>query len=197
MWQYFSYENVLIVHWSWDHFNNNSDFTCSFYIIPCTVVIVHCKMNPVMNPLIGFPLVWLTCKMLWSNLLCYYDTSNLHFSIQSTTIQYLLYFLAIFEPFLIICQCHVLLLSKYPNFWLTPPCLLWNSIQKNQSEVAVTLRAAFCKRELISGPGSQPRKRLSEDSSQWEVLLGGGYKTSLNPMTQHRQVRARWHLTAI
>lgn len=69
--------------------------------------------------------------------------------------------------------------------------------QGNKGSTPVTLRNASGEKKLISSAGSQPRGVLRGDWSQWEALLGGGYKSSLNPMTQQSWVRVRWHFAAI
>lgn len=69
--------------------------------------------------------------------------------------------------------------------------------QGSEGSTSVTLRNASGEKKLISGAGSQPRGVLCGDRSQWEALLGGGYKSSLNPMTQQSWVRVRWHFAAI
>lgn len=69
--------------------------------------------------------------------------------------------------------------------------------QGRMGSTSVTLRNASSEKKLISSAGSQPRGVLCGDWSQWEALLGGGYKSSLNPMTQQSWVRVRWHFAAI
>ena len=69
--------------------------------------------------------------------------------------------------------------------------------QGSKGSTPVTLRNASGEKKLISSAGSQPRGVLRGDWSQWEALLGGGYKSSLNPMTQQSWVRVRWHFAAI